>query len=358
MKIVKVLLGNRSYNIFIGCGILSEIGSELLRFNFSQRIVIISNPKVFSLYGSIVVDSLKKVNFEVSSLIIPDGESYKDYFWSYHILSELLSRGLDRNSCLIALGGGVIGDITGFVASVYMRGINFVQIPTTLLSQVDSSVGGKTGVNHPLGKNMIGTFYQPRLVWIDVDTLKTLPMREFLCGMAETIKYGIIWDEDLFKTIEAERLNILGLSQSHIGDVIKRACEIKAHIVSMDEREAGLRSILNFGHTIGHAIETETSYSRFLHGEAVAIGMSLEASLSERMGILDKVSVLRIKSLINSYGLSTELPPDMDLEHLIKHIEIDKKRENGEIKIIIPERIGKVRIKKIPLEDVRRYFEL
>lgn len=353
---VRVDLGERSYNIIIDKGILSEIGNALLPFQFSPKIIIISNPTVFNLFGDIVIDSLTKAGFKASSVIIPDGEEYKDYFWAYHLLSELLSQGLDRNSCLIALGGGVIGDITGFIASIYMRGIHFVQLPTTLLSQVDSSVGGKTGVNHPLGKNMIGTFYQPRLVFVDTDTLKTLPRRELLCGISETIKYGIIWDEELFNFMEENKSNILDLSQTHIKHIIKRSCEIKAQIVSMDERESGLRAILNYGHTAGHAIETETGYRSFLHGEAVAIGMNLEARLSEQIGVLDKRSVIRIKLIIDSYGLPSELPPDIDINMLITHMKLDKKAEAGQIKIILPERIGKIIIRKCNIEDLKKYL--
>lgn len=356
MEKVRVDLGERSYNIIIDKGILSEIGKELLPFNFSPKIVVVSNPKVFNLYGDAVINSLIKAGFEASSVLIPDGEEYKDYFWAYHILSELLRRGLDRNSCLIALGGGVIGDITGFAASTYMRGIHFVQVPTTLLSQVDSSVGGKTGVNHPLGKNMIGTFYQPRLVWVDIDTLATLPEREILCGISEIIKYGIIWDKELFEFMEENRHKILKLAEASIEHIIKRSCEIKAQVVSKDERESGLRAILNYGHTVGHAVETETGYRHFLHGEAVAIGMSLEAGLSEKIGVLDKQQVLRIKLNIDSYGLPSELPTDMNISRLIPHMKFDKKMEAGQIKFILPERIGKVIIKKGNIEDLKRYL--
>lgn len=356
MEKVRVDLGERSYNIIIDKGILSGIGEELLPFNFSPKIVVVSNPKVFNLYGDVVIDSLTKAGFGASSILIPDGEEYKDYFWAYHIISELLRRGLDRNSCLIALGGGVIGDITGFVASIYMRGIHFIQVPTTLLSQVDSSVGGKTGVNHPLGKNMIGTFYQPRLVWIDIDTLTTLPEREILCGISEIIKYGIIWDEELFEFMEENRHKILKLAEASIEHIIKRSCEIKAQVVSKDERESGLRAILNYGHTVGHAVETETGYRHFLHGEAVAIGMSLEAELSEKIGVLDKQGALRIKLIMDSYGLPSELPMDMNISRLIPYIKFDKKVEAGQIKLILPERIGKVIIRKGNIEELKRYL--
>ncbi len=358
MEQVWVELGERSYNIIIDSDILPDIGEVLLPFKLSPKIVVISNPAVFKLYGKTVFESLSEAGFECSEIIIPEGEEYKDYFWTYHILSGLLAHRLDRNSCLIALGGGVIGDITGFAASVYMRGINFVQVPTTLLAQVDSSVGGKTGVNHLLGKNMIGTFYQPKLVWIDADTLMTLPERELLCGISEIIKYGIIWDEELFAFMEQNRDKILKLDFSALKHIIKRSCEIKADVVSKDEKETGLRAILNFGHTIGHAIETETGYRRFSHGEAVAIGMCLEAEFSSKIGVLNEMGAARIKSLIDSYGLPSELPADINLDKLIAHMKLDKKVEVGQIKLILPERIGKVIIKKAMVEDLRSVTKL
>ncbi len=355
MDQVRVDLGQRSYNIFIDEGILSKTGEALLPFDFSPKIIIISNPTVFSLYGKVVTDSITKAGFECLNILIPDGEEYKDYFWTYHILSELLKLRLDRNSCLIALGGGVIGDITGFAASLYMRGIRFVQIPTTLLSQVDSSVGGKTGVNHPLGKNMIGTFYQPKLVWIDIDTLATLPQRELLCGISEIIKYGIIWDDQLFDFMEQNKDKILKLELSALKYIIRRSCEIKADVVSKDERESGLRAILNFGHTIGHAIETETGYRRWLHGEAIAIGMHLEARVAEKMGLIDKRQVMRIQSILSAYGLPSGLPPDLNIDKLIGHMKLDKKFEAGQIKLILPERIGKVIIRKSAIDSLRNH---
>lgn len=354
MQTVRVDLGERSYDIVIDSGILPNIGERIKEFDFS-KVAVISNPTVFNLYGDVVISSIKNVGFEPLHVIIPDGEEYKNYNQTYQILTELLKNKLDRKSCLIALGGGVIGDITGFVASIYMRGIDFIQVPTTLLSQVDSSVGGKTGVNHELGKNMIGTFYQPRLVWIDIDTLKTLPKREILCGIAEIIKYGVIWDEELFEFLEKHRESILTLDLLPLTHIIRRSCEIKAEVVSRDEREAGLRAILNYGHTIGHAIETETVYSRFLHGEAIAIGMNLEAWLSETMGFLGRKDALKIKAVIDSYGLPSELPADLNADKLISHMKLDKKVEAGEMKFILPEKIGKVKIQKgIDIENIRK----
>lgn len=354
MQKVRVELGERSYDIVIESGILPNIGERIKGFNFS-KVAVISNPTVFNLYGDVVINSMKNAGFETLSVIIPDGEEYKNFNQTYQILTELLKNKLDRKSCLIALGGGVIGDITGFVASIYMRGIDFIQVPTTLLSQVDSSVGGKTGVNHELGKNMIGTFYQPRLVWIDIDTIKTLPKREILCGIAEIIKYGVIWDKDFFEFLEKNRDSILTLEAKHLTHIIRRSCEIKAEVVSKDEKEAGLRAILNYGHTIGHAIETETGYRRYLHGEAIAIGMHLEARLSQIMGLVDDKQALKIKEVIDSYNLPSELPEGLDADKLILHMKLDKKVEAGEMKFILPEKIGKVKIQKgIDIEAIRK----
>jgi 3-dehydroquinate synthase len=316
---------------------------------------IISNPTVFALYGEAVMLSLRDAGFDCFSVLIPDGEEYKDYTWSHYILTELLKRGLDRNSCIVALGGGVIGDITGFVASTYMRGINFVQIPTTLLAQVDSSVGGKTGVNHYLGKNMIGTFYQPCLVWIDTGTLDSLPQRELISGIAEVIKYGIIQDAEFFGLLGKKKDDILGLDAGVLSFIIKRSCEIKAEIVSYDEKEAGLRAILNFGHTIGHAVETETRYTRFLHGEAVGLGMCLESRLSEVLGLMNSEQIARIQNLIEFYGLPCRLPEDLNAGNLLSCMKRDKKVVAGEMTFIVPEKIGKVAIRKdITTMDIER----
>lgn len=354
MEKVRVELGDRSYNIIISDNILDDIGENLKSFGFSPRIAIVSNPTVFSLYGNRVLDSVKKADFDVITLIIPDGEEYKDLIWLQHIYDELLKHKLDRASALIALGGGVIGDITGFAASTYMRGISYIQVPTTLLAQVDSSVGGKTGVNHKLGKNMIGTFWQPRLVWIDVETLKTLPRKELLAGIAEVIKYGVIWDKGLFDFLAKNGDKVLNLDRDVITYIVKRSCEIKAEVVSRDERESGLRSILNYGHTIGHAIETVTGYTRYLHGEAVAIGMCLEARLSMMLHFLDMKQVDRIKALIESYGMPSEIPADIDINNMLTSMQLDKKAVAGELKFILPERIGSVRIHKGIYENIIR----
>jgi 3-dehydroquinate synthase len=344
MEKITVELGDRSYPIYIGSGLLKRL-SELPIFNRSQSSnILLSNPTVFGLYGGTMLSGLASIGVQCEPLLIPDGEEYKDIFWLYHTLTELLRRRLDRRSCVFALGGGVIGDMAGFAASVYMRGIPFVQIPTTLLAQVDSSVGGKTGVNHFLGKNMIGSFYQPSAVVIDTDTLDSLPKREYLCGIAEVIKYGVISDERFFDYLQEHREEILKRVPERLMHIIRTSCEIKARVVAADERESGLRAILNYGHTIGHAIETETNYSRFKHGEAVAIGMVLEAKVAEYLNLLDSKDRQRITQLIESYGLPSSLPKDIDPEALIGHMVLDKKAEAGRITVITPVKVGEVRI--------------
>jgi 3-dehydroquinate synthase len=346
MEKIWVELAERSYDIYIGNGTLDRFGQMLGSFGLSPRIAMVSNPTVLSLYGSRVADSIQKAGFDLLTVTIPDGEEYKDLTSLQHIYDELLRHRLDRSSALLALGGGVIGDMTGFAASTYMRGISYMQIPTTLLAQVDSSVGGKTGINHKLGKNMVGTFWQPSFVWIDTDTLKTLPQRELLAGLAEVIKYGIIRDEELFIFLEHNRDKILSLDSEALSYIIKRSCEIKAEVVSKDERESGLRAILNYGHTIGHAIETATGYTRFLHGEAIAIGMYVEAKLSQILGITDSENVRKIKTLLDAYGLPAEIPSNILTEDVLSSMKLDKKAVAGELKIVLPEKIGKVKIQK------------
>jgi 3-dehydroquinate synthase len=341
---VKVELGERSYEIIIGRKILGKLGMIMHQFRASKA-AIISNDTVFRIYGDDILRSMKSNNTSPEVILVPDGEEFKDPLWAYYLHGRLLKARFDRDSILVALGGGVIGDITGYVASTYMRGVRFVQVPTTLLAQVDSSVGGKTGVNHPSGKNMIGTFYQPSLVMIDVDTLSTLPAREFGAGVAEIIKYGVIADRKLFDYLLDKKNSVLSLSDSIIG-VIKRSCEIKAEVVSKDEREAGLRAILNFGHTIGHAIETATGYRRFLHGEAIAIGMCSAADLAVKMGIFGSDDSRLIKRIVRSYELPSDIPEDIAREDILNAMEVDKKTIAGVLRLILPESIGRVRIEE------------
>ena len=354
MDKIRVELGERSYPIAIGNDILKDLGKNLERFDFSNKVALVSNPTVYDLYGSTLIRSLTDSGFEAIEIILPDGEEFKNLSSIEMIYEHLLKARIDRKSVLIALGGGVIGDITGFAAATYMRGVDFIQVPTTLLAQVDSSVGGKTGVNHPLGKNMIGAFWQPRLVWTDITTLHTLSRRDFLAGIAEIIKYGIIWDKDFFDFLERRRESVLSLNPDDIAYIIRRSCEIKADVVSRDEREGGLRAILNFGHTIGHAIETATAYTAFLHGEAVAIGMLAEALLANTLGLISSEEIAKIQHLLKTYGLPTELPNNIDTARLCEVMKLDKKAVSNSLKFILPEQIGRVRIQAdIPEETIQ-----
>ena len=358
MEKIRVELGERSYDIFIGSGLLKEIGKALGTFDFSRKVALVSNPTVYGFYGKEVSAAIRASGHDLIEVLIPDGEEYKSLADTEKIYEALLKAKLDRKSALIALGGGVIGDITGFAASTYMRGIDFIQVPTTLLAQVDSSVGGKTGVNHPLGKNMIGAFWQPRLVWIDTATLETLPRREFLSGLGEVIKYGVIWDEKFFAYLEANRDKILRLDPAALTYVIKRSCEIKSEVVSNDERESGLRAVLNYGHTIGHAIETITGYKKYLHGEAVAVGMYMEARLSHQLGFIDNKTVARIKALIDSFELPSEMPDEIEMDNLLEKMQLDKKTVSGRMHFVLPEAVGSVKIhSETTKEDIVKLAE-
>ena len=358
MEKIRVELGTRSYDIIIGRGLLKDVGKILRTFDFSSKMALISNPTVYGFYGKEVSAAIRASGNDLTEVLIPDGEEYKSLTSAEKIYEALLKAKLDRKSALIALGGGVIGDITGFAASTYMRGIDFIQVPTTLLAQVDSSVGGKTGVNHPLGKNMIGAFWQPRLVWIDTATLDTLPRREFLSGLGEVIKYGVIWDEEFFTYLETTRDKIIKLDSTALTYIIRRSCEIKGEVVSKDERESGLRAVLNYGHTIGHAIETITSYKKYLHGEAVAIGMYMEAKLSHQLGIIDSKAVARIKALIDSFELPSEMPDEIEMDDLVNKMQIDKKTISGKMHFVLPETVGSVKIhSEITADDIIKLAE-
>lgn len=341
---IRVELGERSYDIVIGSEIIGGVGEALKGFALSPRIALVSNPTIMELYGGLAENSLRNSGFDPIVITIPDGEEYKNLLWMEQIWSELLKCRLDRNSAVLALGGGVIGDMAGFAASVYMRGIRYVQLPTTLLAQVDSSVGGKTGVNHILGKNMIGAFWQPSLVWVDVNTLSSLPKNEFLAGLAEVIKYGVIWDEEFFNYLDKNKDAILSLEAGALAHIIARSCRIKADVVSRDEREAGLRAILNYGHTIGHAIETTTGYTHYLHGEAVAIGMKVEADLAVQIGLMSEEEAVRVKRIIESYGLPTDLPKSVGSEEILEAMELDKKALAGQLRFTLPEKVGRAKV--------------
>ena len=340
---IQVGLGERSYPITIGTGLLERIGPSLLSAKIAKRYGIISDDRVGALYGELIQSSLQQVGIASELILFPHGETSKNLQTIGHLASELAERGFDRGDALLALGGGVTGDITGFLASIYMRGIPFVQVPTSLLAQVDSSVGGKTGVDIPEGKNLVGTFYQPRAVFIDTEVLETLPEEEFLGGMAEVIKYGASIDADFFGWLGDNRVAILALEPSVLMAMIRRCCEFKASVVEQDEREGGLRRILNFGHTIGHAVEAASGY-QLIHGYAVAIGMRAVADLAVRGGYANKAVADSILDLLRQYRLPTEIPPGLDHATLRRYLQADKKTIGGRVFFVLPEAIGKVRI--------------
>jgi len=349
MSTLQVELGDRSYPIYIDNGL--SIESNLLSAHIrSQRVCIISNTLVHPLYADKIKAQL--TGFQVDELVLPDGEAEKSLANFDKIMSHLLANGHGRDTTLIALGGGVIGDICGFAAACYQRGIDFIQVPTTLLSQVDSSVGGKTAVNHPLGKNMIGAFYQPKAVIIDTDTLSTLPTREFNAGMAEVIKYGILGDGGFFSWLENHIAEIKSANKAALTQMIETCCQCKADIVAADETEAGVRALLNLGHTFGHAIEAEQGYGKWLHGEAVATGMVLAAKLAVKMNLLEASDLRRIESLIQAFDLPLDAPKNMGFDQFLAHMRRDKKNLAGKLRFIVPTAIGKSEIRDDVTEDM------
>lgn len=357
MEGIKVALGERSYDIIICHDCLKDIGNHLAEIGLKGKIGVVTNPIVKNFFGRKINASLKDAGFIPFIITIPDGERYKTLKTVSGIYDKLISLKFERSSALIALGGGVIGDITGFAAATYLRGIPYIQAPTTLLAHVDSSVGGKTGVDHKKGKNLIGAFYQPRLVLIDIDTLHTLPGREFIAGMAEVVKYGVIADEGFLRYLEENLNDILSQKPDNLSYIVKRSCEIKAGIVEEDEREvSGRRALLNYGHTFGHAIETITGYKKFKHGEAVAIGMALAAKLAVQLNMCHYDVYKRINDLLNRIGLSTEMP-GLRIKEAIKIMQHDKKVSGGKIRLILPERIGKMSVcADWKIEDIKGIF--
>jgi 3-dehydroquinate synthase len=337
MKKLNLNLGEKSYPIYIGENLLSQ-ADYLTKHISGNQVMIVSNTTVAPLY----IDKVKSLltDFEVCEVILPDGEQYKNLDTVNQIFTSLLENRFDRSSTLIALGGGVVGDMTGFAAASYQRGVNFIQIPTTLLSQVDSSVGGKTGVNHPLGKNMIGAFYQPKAVIIDVDTLDTLPKREFSAGMAEVIKYGLLGNENFLSFIEKNVDFLMNKKKSSLIDAIYQSCNDKANIVAEDELEAGKRALLNLGHTFGHAIENSMGYGNYLHGEAISIGMYMAAVMSEKEGFIDQSQVNRVKSILENCELPTRLIGKINFSDFSKSMSVDKKVLKGKIRLVLLKTIG------------------
>ena len=343
MRTVHVSLGSRSYDIKIAPGLLDRIGRECARLKPGARCAIITDTNVGKQYAKAVFNSLATAGFSPSLIIVQPGETAKSLKTVQSCYDQLAAHRLERKSFIVALGGGVVGDLAGFLAATYLRGIAFVQAPTTLLAQVDSSVGGKVGVNLKAGKNLVGSFYQPKLVLCDLNTLKTLPDREFRAGLAEVIKYGIIYDAKLFAQLERDLPRILKRDQTILTPVIARCCEIKAEVVGKDETESGLRAILNFGHTIGHAIENISGYGRFLHGEAISMGQTAAARLSHEILGLPERDVERIGNLLRRAGLPSQTGLNsLKRQKLLNAMHLDKKVSDGEIKFVLAEKIGNV----------------
>jgi 3-dehydroquinate synthase len=357
---INVNLPQQSYEIAIAPSTLYQLGEYMSKLKLGKKVLVVSNPTVFNLYGLGIVNSLKASDYQVFTCILPDGESYKNLDSIQKIYDACVEHRLERSSTLVALGGGVIGDMTGFAAATWLRGINFVQAPTTLLAMVDSSIGGKTGVNHPKGKNLIGAFYQPQFVLIDPEVLKTLPDREFKAGMAEVIKYGVIWDADFFAQMEASaRLdNINDISPELLETILKLSCQAKADVVGQDEKEAGIRAILNYGHTIGHAVESLTGYTQVIHGEAVGIGMVAAGQMAAELGMWTFEETERQNHVIAKAGLQTHLPKDLEIDAIIDSLQIDKKVRDGKVRFVLPTQIGKVEITdEVPSNTIRSVLQ-
>lgn len=387
MERISVNLGDRSYSIIIGAGLFDEPASfAFLRhndysflhdyqcienkqnrdvatnvtknINAAKNVVVISNTTVAPLYAQRLISLCRQQGANVSLLELPDGEQYKTLATFNQIINHLLENNYNRDVIVFALGGGVVGDLVGFAAACYQRGIDFIQIPTTLLSQVDSSVGGKTAVNHPLGKNMIGAFYQPKAVIIDTQCLSTLPEREFASGMAEVIKYGIIYDGQFFTWLEDNLDRLYALDPQALSYAIARCCQIKAEVVAQDEKEQNIRALLNLGHTFGHAIEAELGYGNWLHGEAVASGMVMAAKTAQLQGLLSNLQLDRIVQLLRRAKLPTHAPQNMQFDDFIKHMKRDKKVQSGQLRLVLPTDIGKaIVVKDVALDIIKQAID-
>jgi len=351
MQTLTVALGDRAYPIHIGSGLLTQPDLILPHLNIKQA-AIVTNTTVAPLYLERVQTALSQAGVKTVPIVLPDGEVYKNSAALNAIYDALLQHRIERKATLIALGGGVIGDLTGFAAATYLRGVPFIQIPTTLLAQVDSSVGGKTGINHPLGKNMIGAFYQPQLVLADTDTLSTLPERELAAGLAEVIKYGLIRDPVFFAWLEENMDRLLARDDQALAHAIHRSCQNKAEVVAADEREAGQRALLNFGHTFGHAIEAGMGYGAWLHGEAVGTGMIMAADLSQRMGWLRPEEMRRARVLIAKARLPATAP-DLGHEKYLDLMGLDKKVEGGKIRFVLLKSIGEALVTEAPMAQLQ-----
>lgn len=356
-RTIEVALGERSYPIIMGYDHLAQCVAGLKDYTTEDRVMLICDSRVHELYGGKLAELLERAGYVSLSYIISPGEESKSWEQGGLILEKMLGENLGRKTPVLALGGGVVGDLSGFVAALYRRGVPFIQIPTTLLAQVDSSVGGKVAVNHAMGKNMLGTFYQPVAVWADMSTLDTLPEEEWLAGLAEVIKYALIRDEAFLTFLEEHTQEILRRDRLVIPDIIQRCCQIKAEIVTLDERDEDLRNTLNFGHTIGHALESATYYKQYRHGEAVAIGMMGALELAYYLGSIDRDSVERVRRLLLAWGLPLSYPGHL-LEDVLELLIHDKKVSGQELTFVLPVALGQVVLKKaVPREIVRKAMQ-
>ena len=351
--IVDVNLGSRSYRIVVASGALQSVGERLRELRLGSRAALVSDGAVMRLYGKTVVASLESAGFTVTTIDVPEGEAAKTLAVAEHCWDRLLTAGLDRTSTVLALGGGAVGDVAGFAAATYMRGVNFIQLPTTVLAQVDASIGGKTAIDHPLGKNMIGAFHQPRLVVVDPAVARTLPEREFRSGLAEIVKHGIVLDADYFAELERDLAPLAARDLGVLERIIGGSCRLKASVVERDEREAELRHVLNYGHTIGHALEAATGYTRYAHGEAVSLGIVAEARLARRLGIADDETTTRQERMLETLGLPVRAP-SIDVEPIVSAMARDKKAKDGRVPFVLAPRIGAFRIVyDVPTSDIR-----
>lgn len=364
-SVIPVNLPQQSYRVAIAAGGLSQLGAlitdpQIQSQKLGRKILVVSDSRVFQHYGQLILTSLEQAGFVVASCLLPAGERYKTLNSVQKIYDAALANRLERSSTIFALGGGVVGDMAGFAAATWLRGINIVQVPTTLLAMVDASIGGKTGVNHPKGKNLIGAFHQPQLVLIDPKVLQTLPGREFRAAIAEVIKYGVIWDAELFAQLEhCDRLDQLRyLEPGLLQNILIRSCQAKVQVVTKDEKEAGLRAILNYGHTIGHAIESLTGYRQFNHGEAVALGMVAVGQIAVELGLWDQSCADRQLLLIQKAKLPSQLPNTLDLQAVLETLQTDKKVKAGQVQFVLPTQIGAATIgHQVPSEVIVRSLQ-
>ena len=354
---IPVQLGARSYPILVGTGALTSVGRELARRKVGRKVVVVSDAAIAALHGQPVTEGLRKAGFDTLSVSVPEGEHAKRLEIASGLWDRLLDVGCDRTSTVVALGGGAIGDLAGFVAATYMRGMNFVQVPTTLLAQVDASIGGKTAIDHARGKNLIGAFHQPRMVVVDPGTLTTLPDREFRSGLAEVIKHGIVLDADYFADLETDIASLLARDLSTLERVVAGSCRLKAQVVERDEREAELRWVLNYGHTIGHALEAVTGFRRWAHGEAVSLGIAAESRLAEHLGIASAETAERQLQLLSAVGLPVK-GLDVEPAAVMDALTRDKKSRDGQVAFVFAPEIGSFRIvPDVPPAAVRQVLQ-